>query len=152
MNHFGTTVEDKDVSLTACFETTERCSWGTWLTWFLTVNTRQRPNYVPVIWTEAWQEAAPASLLALHVYVPLSERREFLMSRTARLFLKVISYLSELEISVPSLNQFTVIGCDPATRASIFTNLPSVSSMLSEGFLVKLGGILRSRNKKQVCR
>ncbi|KAF3843837.1 hypothetical protein F7725_002686 [Dissostichus mawsoni] len=35
-------------------------------------------------------------------------------------------------------------GCEPDTRASIFTVLPTESIMDSEGLLVKLGGTLRS--------
>lgn len=76
---------------------------------------------------------------------------ELFITITAMLLLKVISYLSELKISLSSLYQLIIMGCDPATRASIFNNLPSVSSRVSEGFLVKLGGIFCSRNNNQSC-
>ncbi len=52
-----------------------------------------------------------------------------------------------MSISLLSLYQLTDKGCDPDTRPSSFTNFPSASSMCSEGFLVKVGGILRSANK-----
>lgn len=50
-----------------------------------------------------------------------------------------------------SLNQLTDMGCEPETLPSIFTSLPFVSSMCSEGFLVNTGGFLRSENKRSDC-
>lgn len=91
------------------------------------------------------QETFPASLEAWQTYLPLSLTWLLLMHRTATLLLKLMSYLLELQISVSSLNQLIDIGCEPETRPSIFTNLPSVSSMCSEGFLVNTGGFLRSK-------
>lgn len=98
----------------------------------------------------AWQEAVPASLVALQVYAPLSEALDALIHSTATLLLKVTSQLLELKISWSPLYQVTASGCDPDTRASSLTTLPVVSSMCSEGFLVKLGGIFRSENKTYV--
>lgn len=95
------------------------------------------------------QEAFPASLEAWHEYLPLSITWLFLMHSTATLLLKLMSYLSELCISMSSLNQLTDMGCDPETRPSIFTSLPSMSSMCSEGFLVNTGGFLRSEIKRR---
>lgn len=102
----------------------------------------------PEIPTVTSQEALPASLEAWQLYLPLSANRLLLMHRTATLLLKLMSYLSELKISVLSLNQLTDMGCDPDTLPSIFTSLPSVSSMCSEGFLVNTGGFLRSKSQE----
>lgn len=96
--------------------------------------------------TVVLQEAWPASLEAWQVYLPLSVRSLLLIQSTATLLLKLTSYLSELWISESSLYQLTDMGCEPDTRPSIFTSLPSVSSMCSEGFLVNTGGFLRSVN------
>lgn len=71
------------------------------------------------------------------------------MTSRATLLLKEMSMLSELEISLLSLSQRIFRGGEPATRASNFTSLPSESSLVAEGFLVKLGGILRSEKIEQ---
>ena len=49
-----------------------------------------QPN-IPVMTTDDWQDVAPASLEALQVYLPWSERLAFLMTSTARLLLKDVS-------------------------------------------------------------
>lgn len=99
---------------------------------------------IPETARETRHEACPASLEAVQVYMPLSEQDESWTQSTARLFWKLTWYLSEPKSSLLSLYQVTVSGWEPDTRASIFTVLPTVSTMDSEGFLVKFGGTLRS--------
>lgn len=65
---------------------------------------------LPEMATEAGQEAVPASLVALQLYLPLSETWEFLIHSTATLLLKEMSYFSELWISLLSLYQVIVMG------------------------------------------
>lgn len=79
--------------------------------------------------------------------MPLSDVWDFLIHNTATLPSKDISLFPELKICLLSLYQLMDSGCDPDTWPSSFTNLPSVSSKCSGGFLVKVGGIFRSENK-----
>jgi hypothetical protein len=88
--------------------------------------------------------AEPASFDTLHVYKPASAMPAFLTCSNSALFLNVISQLEVGCISTLFLYQATVIGWEPATRPSSLNELPSVSSIVSESFLVKLGGISRS--------
>lgn len=93
--------------------------------------------------------AEPASLDTLHVYRPASAMPAFLTCSSRALFLNVISQLDVGCISTLFLYQATVIGWEPATRPSSLKGFPSVSSTVSESFLVKLGGTSRSgRNDK----
>lgn len=91
--------------------------------------------------------AEPASFDTLHVYNPASPMPAFLTCSRSVLFLKVISQLEVGCISTLFLYQTTVIGWEPATRPSSLKEFPSVSSTVSESFLVKLGGISRSVKK-----
>lgn len=63
------------------------------------------------------------------------------------LFLNVISQLDVGWISTLFLYQATEIGWEPATRPSSLKEFLSVSSTVSESFLVKVGGISRSVRK-----
>lgn len=88
--------------------------------------------------------AEPASFDTLHVYKPASPMPAFLTCSRRVLFLNVISQLAVGCISILFLYHATVIGWEPATRPSSLKEFPSVSSTVSESFLVKLGGMRRS--------
>lgn len=101
--------------------------------------------------TEEVHRAEPASFDSLHVYKPASPMPAFLTCSSSVLFLNVISQLEVGCISILFLYQATVIGWEPATRPSSLKEFPSVSSTVSESFLVKLGGIsLSVRNCKDI--
>lgn len=91
--------------------------------------------------------AEPASFDTLHVYKPASPMLAFLTCSRSALFLNVISQLAVGWISTLFLYQATLMGWEPATRPSSLKEFPSVSSTVSESFLVKLGGISRSVRK-----
>lgn len=93
---------------------------------------------------EEVHRAEPASFDTLHVYNPASSIPAFLTCSRSTLFLNAISQLGVGCISTLFLYQATVIGWEPATRPSSLKEFPSVSSTVSESFLVKLGGISRS--------
>lgn len=78
------------------------------------------------------------------MYTPQSEVVESCTRSIATLFLKLMSYLLEAEISALSLYHVMFKGWEPDTRASTVTVLPTESTMDSEGFLMKFGGTLRS--------
>lgn len=95
--------------------------------------------------------AEPASLDTLQVYRPASPMPAFLTCSRRVLFLNVISQLAVGCISMLFLYHATIIGWEPATRPSSLKEFPSVSSTVSESFLVKLGGMSRSvRNCKDI--
>lgn len=101
--------------------------------------------------TEEVHRTEPASFDSLHVYKPASPMPAFLTCSSSALFLNVISQLEVGCISILFLYQATVIGWEPATRPSSLKEFPSVSSTVSESFLVKLGGIsLSVRNCKDI--
>lgn len=107
-------------------------------------------TYTPEIVRETWNDTFPASFVASQVYRPQSETKVSFKHRRAMLFWKLTSCLSELWIGLPSLNQKMERGWEPDTRASIFTTLPTESSMDSDGLLVKFGGTLRSVSEENV--
>jgi hypothetical protein len=93
--------------------------------------------------------AEPASFVALQVYKPASAMLALFTCSSSALFLNMISQLEVGWISTLFLYQATVMGWDPATRPSSLNEFPSVSSTVSDSFLVKLGGMRRSvRNEK----
>lgn len=98
----------------------------------------------PLMTMEDVHSAEPASFVALQVYKPASAMLALLTWSNSALFLNVISQLEVGWISTLFLYQATVIGWEPATRPSSLNEFPSVSSTVSESFLVKLGGIRRS--------
>lgn len=90
----------------------------------------------------------PTELVARQVKFPASFMSTLLISKEAVPSTNAIWYLSEAVSSLPSLNQETLMGREPAILQSNLQAPPTTLSTLRKG-LVKSGAMSRSVHKKE---